>query len=197
MSKGRLVYGMGINDADYPVFHINKDDNGCTSRGFCPFYKRWSDMLRRCYSNKYPSYVGCEVCDEWLVFSNFKSWMETQDWEGKDLDKDLLIEGNKVYSPDTCVFIHPSINNFLINNGASRGLYPIGVSTANGRFKAECNNPLKGKKEYLGYYDTPEEAHQVYLEYKSKLAVQIANSDYVTDERVKQALLNRYKLKDT
>lgn len=94
-----LVYGVGVDDLDYPKKKLLP--NGKYS--FCPYYQRWRGMIRRCYSKaqlgKNPNYEGCTVCDEWLTFSNFKSWMEKQDWEGKELDKDLLVRGNKVYSP--------------------------------------------------------------------------------------------------
>ena len=75
-------------------------------------------MLQRCYSESHlvrqPTYKGCSVCEEWLTFSNFKSWMEQQDWEGKQLDKDLLVYKNKIYSPETCVFVSSVINSFFV-----------------------------------------------------------------------------------
>lgn len=99
-SKESIVYGVGINDADYQV-----------SKGSwrCPFYKHWKNMLARCYSPAFqrnqPLYVGCTVDPRWHRFSHFKSWMETQDWEGKQLDKDRKVSGNKVYGPDTCQWL--------------------------------------------------------------------------------------------
>lgn len=99
-SKESTVYGVGINDADYQV-----------SKGswICPFYKHWKNMLARCYSPAFqrnqPLYVGCTVDPRWHRFSHFKSWMETQDWEGKQLDKDRKVLGNKVYGPDTCLWL--------------------------------------------------------------------------------------------
>ena len=108
----RLVYGVGINDADYVVqkWETIGYVNGKQKQKLiwiCPYYSAWKSMLKRCYSSKYqdkrPTYKGCSVSDEWLTFSVFKVWMEKQDWEGKQLDKDLLFEGNKIYSADTCV----------------------------------------------------------------------------------------------
>ena len=88
-------------------------------------------MLARCYSAKFqehcPTYTGCTVAEDWLKFSNFKDWMEKQQWEGKQLDKDILFEGNKVYGPDTCVFVSPMVNTFTIDSGAARGKWLIGV----------------------------------------------------------------------
>lgn len=86
-------------------------------------------MIHRCYlkSNEL-NYADKFVTEEWRIASNFKSWMEQQDWEGKELDKDLLVYKNKVYSPETCVFVSKEVNNFLIKSSRNRGLYPIGVS---------------------------------------------------------------------
>lgn len=110
--KVKLVCGVGINDADYPVrirSHI-KQDGTFLDEWRCPFYTKWQKMLSRCYgkynkSQKFNSYDQVEVCQEWLRFSNFKSWMEKQDWESKELDKDLLSGESKIYSPETCCFI--------------------------------------------------------------------------------------------
>ena len=69
------------------------------------------------------SYKGVEVCEEWYNFQNFAEWCETQkflnakDVKGKSyqLDKDILVKGNKIYSPDTCCFVPPEINSLFIN----------------------------------------------------------------------------------
>lgn len=72
-------------------------------------YATWSGMLTRCYNNKnqtkQPTYIGCSVCEEWHNFQNFAKWMNELDYEGKQLDKDIKIKGNKMYGPDTCVFV--------------------------------------------------------------------------------------------
>lgn len=110
----RLVYGVGNNDADYVV--EKREEIGYVGgkrrrklMWVCPYYQTWKDMIKRCYSTKcqekFPTYKGCSVSADWHTFSNFKAWMEKQNWEGKQLDKDILIEGNKVYSPETCVFV--------------------------------------------------------------------------------------------
>ncbi|MGN0966370.1 MAG: hypothetical protein ACI4OP_02075 [Candidatus Coprovivens sp.] len=42
-------------------------------------YATWQGMLKRCYNkiilNKEPSYIGCEVCDNWCNYQNFAEWM--------------------------------------------------------------------------------------------------------------------------
>ncbi|MGL5646956.1 MAG: hypothetical protein ACRDDY_03815 [Clostridium sp.] len=84
-------------------------------------YLKWYGMLKRCYSSRYheknPSYINTTVCEEWLNFQNFAVWYYANVIEGYDLDKDILQYKvkNKVYSPSTCVFIHPKVNNFIAN----------------------------------------------------------------------------------
>jgi len=189
--KIRKVFGVGINDLSRPIY---PKLNG--KRVMCPFYNRWLNMLRRCYCPKYqlrfPTYVGCSVAEEWLLFSNFERWMKTQDWEGKELDKDLLKAGNKLYSPDFCVFIPQELNTFTTDSRANRGEYPLGVylHRGSGRFKAQCSNPLTGRQEHLGYFDNPEDAHKAWRKRKHELALIYA--DQQTDPRVAEALRTRY-----
>lgn len=186
-----LVHGVGINDAEYTVTKVSGK-----KRVSCQFYTVWQNMLQRCYGEKFKkrrhSYAGCLVCEEWLTFSNFKRWMEAQDWHGKSLDKDLLSGESKLYSPDTCAFIDRSVNNFITDRAALRGDWPIGVSfeKCKGVFRSYCNDPFTGKCKFLGYFKCPNEAHMVWKKRKHEIACQIA--DLQTDERVANALRLRY-----
>lgn len=197
----RLVYNVGINDANYRGQEWVTVDGGDGKRKqrlvwICPFYSRWRDMLKRCYSHKYqethPTYKGCSVCHEWLTFSTFRRWMVEQDWEGKELDKDILIPGNKVYSPDVCVFIDRIVNSFVLEKNASCGEYLIGVQWvgSKGKFRADCCDRL-GKRNYLGLFNTEIEAHNAWLKRKQELALQLASEQ--TDPRVAKALIERYE----
>lgn len=201
LSKPRLVYGVGVNDADYvtqkmeTIGYVNgkqKQKRVWT----CPYYRVWESMLMRCYSAKLqerrPTYKGCSVSKEWLTFSNFRKWMETQDFVGKQLDKDLLFEGNMVYSVETCVFVTQMVNSFTIDCRSSRGEWMVGVSwhkRAN-KFVSECSNPFTKKNEYLGLFTCELEAHKEWLKRKLELAYDLAAIQ--TDERVAKALINRY-----
>ena len=81
-------------------------------------YLVWYSMLTRCYSKTYhgrEAYKDCYVCDEWLNFQNFADWFHKNYKEGLVLDKDKKIKGNKVYSPETCVFITSKENITLAN----------------------------------------------------------------------------------
>lgn len=198
--KNKLVFGVGVNDADYPV-STEVNINGkrkCIWK--CPFYVKWHSMLKRAYSKRYefenPTYTDCSVCPEWLTFSIFKVWMESQNWEGRALDKDLLNAGNKQYSPECCIFIDQEVNNFILERNASRGAWPIGVHFAKDRdkFIASCQEyGLYGprKRKYLGQFDTPEEAHKAWLTDKRKKAKMFASKQ--SDLRVASALIRRYE----
>jgi hypothetical protein len=110
--KGTLVYGFGINDADYPVNITVGDGTKRKVVWRCPYYQKWVNMLDRAYGAERQAYENVSVCQEWVSFNSFKSWMQLQDWEGKELDKDLL--GDKTsYSPETCTFVSKKINMFL------------------------------------------------------------------------------------
>lgn len=118
--------------------------------------------------------------------------MEKQDYNGKQLDKDILFVGNKIYSAETCVFVTPMVNLFTIDSGATRGEWMIGVYWYKGanKFMSRCSNPFTKKREYLGYFTSEIEAHQVWLKRKLELAHELA--DIQTDERVAKALIERY-----
>lgn len=192
----RLVYGVGVNDADYPVTIEAFVDGKRKVVWRCPFYSRWMKMFERCYSIKFhlkrPTYSGCSVTKEWHTFSSFKIWMEKQDWEGKQLDKDLLIPGNKVYGPEGCVFISSSVNNFLLEREASRGELPLGVhfNKSKNKFQATCSS-ISGKRKNLGYFDTATDAHSAWLAFKFEQAKLLATQQ--TDLRVAKALVARYQ----
>ena len=122
--------------------------------------------------------------------------MEQQDWSGKCLDKDIIVPGSKLYSPDTCAFVLASTNSFVIARDASRGDYPIGVTLCKrtGKYQALCGNHFTGKNEHLGYYSTPEEAHESWRKRKHELAQLVAATE--SDMRVVEALKKRYSLEE-
>ena len=97
-------------------------------------YKSWFNMINRCYSpsilKRRAGYMDCYVCEEWLIYENFKEWYDINFIEGYELDKDFLQEGAsvKVYSPETCTFLPKEINGFLTNKRVNKGKYPTGVS---------------------------------------------------------------------
>ena len=198
-----LIKGFGINNADYNVQPFYYKD-GIRKQKICPFYHKWTSMISRCYCplelKKRPTYKGCTVSEDWRYFMNFRGWMVQQDYQQKELDKDFLVKGNKVYSLDTCIFISQSLNKFL-NEGAKKigGSLPVGVIERRTELKcglridyrARCCDPFTNKLKHLGYHATPEQAQQAYIGYKNMLAHRLAELE--TDPRIILALQTRYK----
>ena len=186
INRRKLILNIGINDANYL---ITQKIDGKTIQ--CIFYRTWKGIIDRCYNEKIhkklPTYKDCTVSNEWLLFSNFKVWMEEQDWKDNHLDKDILIPGNKIYSPDTCAFISPKTNLLLYDSKKMRGKWPRGVCFHNGnnKFIAKCS--VNGKVKSIGYYDTPEEAGKAYIEYKYNHIISVANKQ--TNDNVASGLI--------
>lgn len=194
--KKEVLYSVAINDADYQTYITTEVGGKRKVVWKCPFHVKWTEMLARCYNIKRqkasPWYVGCSVSQDWLRFSNFKAWMEKQDWEGKHLDKDLLCRGNKIYSAENCCFIDQNINSFITESSTLRGDYPIGVSKNKDRpgYRAYCRDG-NNKLIQLGNFQNPEDAHNAWLQFKLKLAKELAMT--IKDTRVAEALIERYK----
>lgn len=191
-----MILGVGINDADYPIRVV---EYGGWSNGkqilkvlsVCKYFDKWQSMLTRCYSNKsllkHPTYCGVTVCDEWLTFSNFKAWMETQDWEGKELDKDLINPESRTYSPENCMFIHQSLNKFMNDHSNKASVFGTGVTmNQSGNYRARCHQ-LNGVQKYLGTFKTANEAHSAWRNEKIRLTDLLIFSE--NDERIINALL--------
>lgn len=160
----RLVYGVGFNDGKYPA-----KINGKKTKE----YRKWHSMLERCYCEKslkkYPTYIGCTVSENFKSYSYFYEWCQNQigfGVDGFELDKDLLIKGNKTYSEELCVFIPRSVNVFFTKSNRNRGNYPIGVllNKASGKFISELK--INGKKKHLGLFDNCIDAFKAYKQNK-------------------------------
>ncbi len=166
-SKRRPVFGKGINDAWYKT-RIVVDGVIIES----PAYAAWVRMLRRAYDPKHkerqPTYIGVTVCDEWLTFSNFDKWYMLNHVEGYELDKDIKIPGNKVYSPDACIYVPKCINALLNKNNNVKGKYPTGVSIRKRTGRFETSICIDNKRVFVASRGTAEEAYNEYKKAKNK-----------------------------
>ena len=184
------VYGIGVSGTKYPPTISGRNTKE---------YVLWKSMLQRCYSDAYqkkqPTYEGCEVSDNFKSYEYFHEWCNKQigfGVNGFELDKDLLIKGNKLYSEDSCVFIPADVNLVLTKRTASRGKHLIGVywSNTNKAFVARVAKN-KGKQEYLGSFKTELEAFNAYKEAKEAFIKEQANNwKSQIDERAYNALMN-------
>lgn len=162
----KLIYGIGYNSRRN---HKSKIGNKKTKA-----YASWHCALQRCYDPKFhnrsPTYAGCTMDERWHDFQDFADWYYGRNFSdlSYDLDKDLLVKGNKVYSPETCRLVPSEINNILLDNKSSRGKYPQGVDFRKdvGLFRARLS--IYNGVRMLGFFDCPNEAHQAYKEAKER-----------------------------
>ena len=163
ISAEPTVCGAGLNDVAF--------QNWVNGRQIWQ-YKLWHGMLVRCFCEKFkgrrPTYKDVLLCEEWLSFANFLEWCNKEvGYKGRqggmELDKDLIIKGNKVYSSAACSFVPEVVNNLLVSCNSARGEWPVGVRLhkRSGKFDARmsCGN---GNPKYLGLFLTPEDAFAAY-----------------------------------
>ena len=144
-------------------------------------HRTWSHMHERCYDpnyqEKHPTYENCTVCEEWNNYQNYAKWFDENYYEVENermnLDKDILKKGNKVYSPDTCIFVPQRINSLFTKSNNKRGEYPIGVCKVGDKFVAHLNKG-DGKQIHLGVFATPELAFLAYKEAKEQYIKEVA-----------------------
>lgn len=172
----RRYCGVGyIGEGEHKVCENGKDTH---------IYKVWIGMLKRCYdenANRYDLYggSGATVCEEWHNFQNFAEWYEENYYqvgnERMEIDKDILIKGNKIYSPQTCIIVPRTINSLFVKSNSIRGDYPIGVSKGRteGKFAVRCN--YRGREKGLGEYFTIKEAFNVYKYFKENYIKEVAD----------------------
>ena len=162
-------------------------------------------MFFRCYDTKnikrYPTYQDVSVCEEWHNYQNFAKWFEEnynpEVMEGWHLDKDIIVKGNKIYSPETCCFVPSDINYLITKANSIRGDYPIGVKFNKKRNKFYAILTKYNKPFLVGTYTTAEEAFYAYKEAKEAHIKEVADKwkEQITD-KVYKSLIN-YKIEIT
>lgn len=157
------IYGVGIvGEGEYSAGAGKKNKHTIQ-------YSTWLSMLKRCYDEKehikHPSYKTCETYEDWKNLQEFSKWFDENYVEGYQLDKDLLVQGNKLYSPATCCFLPQEINLALIKPRTQREL-PTGVYRDKKRFTSHIK--VNKKSTYLGMFATIEEASNCYKQFKKK-----------------------------
>ena len=182
-----LCQGVGFNDRKYPSKIKGKNVRE---------YKLWNAMLYRCYSPKALSrdkgYIDCTVSENFKSYSYFYEWCQEQIGfsSGFELDKDIIIKGNKLYSEDTCAFIPHEINSVLNSCKSARGELPVGIQkTKSGKYKARVC--LSEGRVNCGLHKTCDDAFEAYKQEKER-RIRILAYKYkdVIDCRVYNSLLS-------
>ena len=193
MTPARLGF---VNDATYTVQPTIEG-----VRVVCPIYRAWSGMAVRCSSVKErarrQTYDGVFCCEEWKLFSIFREWMLSQIWEGLELDKDILVFGNREYGPETCAFVPSYINCLLLGSDAIRGDLPLGVTKVRERYMSQTRTGNE-RQRVTSYHNTPQAAHKAWQNSKADVIEQAVmkwgdsiNEGFRTD--VALSLLDRAK----
>ena len=140
-------------------------------------YASWYGMFTRCYNEKYhvtkPSYIGCSIDVRWYNFQNFIGWFKNnfnpEYMQGWHLDKDILVKGNKIYSPETCCFV-PNEINILFTTVKCKGYRtrPCGK-------KFQVRLRKLNKETMIGDFNSEEEAFQAYKIAKEAYIKEVAD----------------------
>lgn len=188
VSPHHKIFGVGINDI--PDFCLDK----------C--YTVWHSMLRRSYSEVYklrkPTYWDVYTEEQWHRLSKFKAWFDVNYINGYELDKDILVPGNRMYGEETCCFIPQQINSALIKTKSSTDL-PLGVSIKKhtGKYIAQMSTITEDGKRigvHLGSFTNPEAASQAYKQGKESYIKELAERwKSVISLRAYEGLIN-YKV---
>lgn len=154
-----------------------------------PQYNCWHGMFYRCLDKKFKekckTYDECQITEKWFNFQEFGQWYDEHYYkvenERMSLDKDILIKGNKLYSPETCIFVPQRINMLFVKSNAKRTNLPIGVSYDEKLDKyvsrySKIHN-MKRISKYIGIFDTPIQAFNAYKFEKEKYIKEVAE-DY-------------------
>jgi hypothetical protein len=163
-------------------------------------YAVWKNMIERCYKEKfikkYPTYRECLVCDEWHNYQNFARWFDENYYEVEkekmELDKDILVNSNKLYSSKTCIFVPKRINQLFSGLETKKGDLPSGVMfhKRDNKYYAQCMN-ADGDQKFLGYFRTAEDAYKVYKSFKENVIKKVAEEyRHKIPPRLYEAMIN-------
>ena len=182
-----LTYGVGINDVMIAEFSSSK------------IARIWRGIIRRTGKRdpnltNYESYKDCTLDPIWYKLSAFKEWVEQwDDYDNKEIDKDILIPGNKHYGPDTCLMVRQVVNSWFKPH-AAKGELPRGVTWNVAWKRGKSPNPYRaqitpigGKRTALGYYATIEEASAVFESARKEQLKILMETE--TDLKVKNAIM--------
>lgn len=135
-------------------------------------YRRWADMLvragvhkgadedvKRRYQDR-----GIDVCDEWLVFENFRDWALSHGYSD-DLELDR-IDNDKGYCPENCRWVsrRENVNNrqntLRLSDGTSLAMFciKVGIETC------ENGKPTKQYRRISEAYRVYHKAHPELVE---------------------------------
>lgn len=194
------VFGVGITGAKYKTY-----ENGKKKKE----YIAWCHILARCYKRNYvdrTTYDDVICCNEWLLYENFYEWLHSQRNFDKWLhgykwaiDKDILVKGNKVYSPETCCLVSMNVNGLFVKADKRRGDLPIGVSYSKRNNAYSLSVSRKKNNIEVKYFKSPIEAFNYYKQIKESIIKQTAQNEFDNGNITKECYnaMMRYEVEIT
>lgn len=159
------IYGVGYLGLGEFKTHITTSTKVISKE-----YNVWRGMIRRCYDEEklkqFPSYRDCSVHPEWHNFQNFAKWYTSHKYYDTDyeLDKDLLVPNNRIYTPDTCTLIPKELNLLFLEGAQSKTGLPLGITmSSDGSNRFQVRLSMNGKRKHIGYYHCIEKAKHAYM----------------------------------
>ncbi|AUR94350.1 hypothetical protein NVP1193O_219 [Vibrio phage 1.193.O._10N.286.52.C6] len=135
-------------------------------------YECWRGMLRRCYVEKnnkdWERYggKGCTVCRDWHNFQVFHEWYTANAKDGYDIDKDIIVQGNLVYSPEFCNMIPSDLNKMLtFTDKLRKGKLGVHYNKEKGKYMALVQTHLSGIKRK--YFNSEQLAYEFYCKVRT------------------------------
>jgi hypothetical protein len=158
-----LIYGVGYlgESGSYPhnTTKLTKERKQA--------YGVWKGIVERCYAENFheynsPVYQECYMVKEWHNFTIYEAWHLKNYVTGFEVDKDIVVKGNKEYGPENCRFVPAHINTLLFTNQDRKETdLPMGVIQVHNKYRARLSK--QGKRTNVGYFSTPEAAHSAYM----------------------------------
>lgn len=180
----KLIQGFGINNSTYPISY--RPDKSHRSKSIIDlYYSRWQTMLTR-VSNplRYPTYAGCSVSEDFRFFMDYREWclengLCEENRKFVEVDKDILITGNKVYSKLGCCIVSGEMNRLLTTSSALDTTGLLGV-TRKKRSKTDfvyfARLSRNGRCEHVGTYRSELEAHKNWQVAKAKHILEVTSN---------------------
>jgi hypothetical protein len=126
-------------------------------------YTRWRAIVKRCYEGY------ADLHKQWYYYENFHKWYCIHVVGDYEIDKDLFSGKNKIYGPDTCVFLPNKINSAIAIGGT------VGYTLSHGKYQVRIRNIDDGTRMCFGSFDTKEEAQSIYKKEKEGYIKYLAN----------------------
>lgn len=178
------VYGYGYFGVGPHVSEKRVDGK----RVFDKSYRIWKAMIGRIGNRdgKHPGYIDCDVCEEWRNFQVFADWYYDKYYmvgdEQMQLDKDILIPGNKIYSPETCCIVPERINELVSKIYTDKeNKLPPGVRRRNDSLSEKYRSVIIYRSSYKGEtkvlsktFDSIKDAYAFYKSNKERLIHEVA-----------------------